>query len=554
MVLGEKNDNIIDETLVDIKNIEQMEQEKQREIEEDNLINEMIDDILNSYNDNNDNNNNNNDNNDNQIDNAIPQVNINLAQPNHEIQNENGEQRIEQENEEQNDNVEENNNNDLENNEINNNNVQQHPQPQPEPDPEPDPEPEKKQPEPNKEDPNKKEEPKKEQDNDGAKPDEEKELQGAIDAINSQVNLTMFMNRLNTFNKMFKTGVDANQFIDSVTGAWELLQSEDRDTRTDGYVMLGEAFRNTLSYAFTVEEEQSYKEHRLPEYNEIITSANELLRVAMFTFTDMYSDPEKKHLFKSTICGGLTAKDMAALTAGESLWNMDQRSDKAWEYQSADAKSIAEQWLNGSDKPYEKLIEEMNVLVEMGKNSISESNRREVYNKLAAAEWMLLNNEKMMIESADDPLKKIPNWNNRYWKATVQAREALGIPKHISMRELIQGDYAASSKAITDKNYNARQIQDHVLDPEVRDMVDSMEVQQSEFTIQRESIKTNHPSNREENENQNDEPEADRYLYYVREADEIKLMKEAPIGKEFIVDKDLEKANTINRDYELDFK
>lgn len=379
-------------------------------------------------------------------------------------------------------------------------------------------------------------------------PKKEDELQSAIDAINSSVNLTMFMNKLNTFNSMFKTDIDANKFIDSLTGAWELLQSNNRDKRTDGYVMLGDAFRETLKNAFSVEEEQAYKEHRLPEYNEIIVSANELLRVGMFTFTDLYSNNSHKHLFKSTICGSLTAKDMAALTGKSDLWGMDQKSDKAWEIQSADAKAIANQWLESGDKPFDKLIEEMNALIELGKNGIAERNNKDIYNKLAAAEWILVNNEQMMTENPNDPLNKMPDWGNKYWKATIQARDALGIPKHISMRELIQGDYAESSKAVTNKNYNEKQIEEHVLDPEVRSMVDSMEVQASEFTIQRESIKTHHPGN-EERVNNIDDPDADRIKYYVYEVDEIRLMKEAPIGKDFILEDDLNKQVSMNKDY-----
>ena len=441
------------------------------------------------------------------------------------------------------------------NNDNNNNNAEgenQHEEPPKEEPPKEEPpkeEPPKEEPpkeEPPKEEPPKEEPPKEEPPKE--EPKKEDDLQSAIDAINSSVNLTMFMNKLNTFNSMFKTDIDANKFIDSLTGAWELLQSNNRDKRTDGYVMLGDAFRETLKNAFSVEEEQAYKEHRLPEYNEIIVSANELLRVGMFTFTDLYSDNSHKHLFKPTICGSLTAKDMAALTGKSDLWGMDQKSDKAWEIQSADAKAIANQWLESGDKPFDKLIEEMNALIELGKNGIAERNNKDIYNKLAAAEWILVNNEQMMTENPNDPLNKMPDWGNKYWKATIQARDALGIPKHISMRELIQGDYAESSKAVTNKNYNEKQIEEHVLDPEVRSMVDSMEVQASEFTIQRESIKTHHPSN-EERVNNIDDPDADRIKYYVYEVDEIRLMKEAPIGKDFILEDDLNKQVSMNKDY-----
>ena len=463
-------------------------------------------------------------------------------------------------------------------------------------------------------------------DNADKKAQEAKELENANESIDESVKITMFMDKLNTYNSMFKTNIDANKFVYSVTSAWALLQSNERDVRTDGWATLGNVFRDTLKEAFAVERALSYKEHRLPDYAEIIRSTNYLLRVAMFNFTDLYSNKEKAYLFKSTAFGGLTAKDMAKLiTWKESeltdlddekiisnedektenkefklddtekiinnekhsiisdnkldeeggnllfdpeitkdaekkdlvnnhkkvkdeaekkaektekdLWSMDQKSDEAWEIQSAEAKDIAAEWQK-AEQPYEKLINEMNALAERGKNSIAEVDHREIYNKLAAAEWMLINNDEMMIESSENPGEKIPNWGNKYWKAIIQTREALGIPKHTSIRELIQGDYAESSKAANDMNFNERQIEDHVLDAEVRGMFDSMESQRSEFTIQSEDIKLYHPV---DDLSADFDPNAIRYRYPVNEENELIKHRNSKKENNFIIDKDTHK-------------
>ena len=362
--------------------------------------------------------------------------------------------------------------------------------------------------------------------------------------IDSEVNATMFTNKLNTFNSMFKTNIDANNFIFSVTEAWKLMKMNDKQKQTEGQKLIGDVFKDTLKKAFDAEKELSYGEHRLPEFSEIVLSANELLRVSMFTFTDLYTDRKSASLFEPTAFGGVSAKDIANLTSGESLWSIDQRSDKAWEIQSASAKDIANNWLS-ENKPYEKMINEMNALIDKGKNGIAETNRKDVLNNLAAAEWLLLNNDKMMIDNPEDPLDRVPNWGNRYWKAITAAREALGIPKHISMRDLIQGDYAESSKAVNNPKYNETQIEEQVLDPDVREVYDSMEAQKSEFTIQRAGIVTSHPIN--ENRINDIEMKEDRVPYPIPELDERKNLLEAPKENNFVIERVAETKIEMNK-------
>ena len=42
----------------------------------------------------------------------------------------------------------------------------------------------------------------------------------------------------------------------------------------------------------------------------------------------------QEYFFEKTAFGGMNSKEIAELTKGESLWDMDQKSDEAWEIQS----------------------------------------------------------------------------------------------------------------------------------------------------------------------------------------------------------------------------
>jgi len=380
---------------------------------------------------------------------------------------------------------------------------------------------------------------------------EEKKVETA--KINDSANITVFINKLKTFNDMYKLNISADAFAASVTDFWTNMRGGDEKKQAEGKKMLNELFKDTLKKAFDVEKEVSYDEHRLPDYNEIIKSSNELLRVSMFAFTDLYHDSKSAALFEPTAFGGLEAKEMAELTAGKSRWNMDQKSDEAWEIQAEAAKNIAEQWL-GDSKPYEKMINEMSALVEANEKGIIE--RREMLNKLAAAEWLLINNEKMMVENPEDPLNPIPNWGNRYWKAITSARESLGIQKHTSMREVIQGEYAASAKAATSVPYVTSQIRDYVLDPDVREVYDSIDVQKEQLATQSAAViltEEPKPELKAEETNQelttgNDKEKTARELMMeelririsVRSEDQREIMKNEPKSFNFIVDKSVE--------------
>ena len=363
-----------------------------------------------------------------------------------------------------------------------------------------------------------------------------------IDALNVEpqeidngVSSTVFVNALGTFNAMYKLGINPDSFALAVNEAWTLLKSGNEQKKADGQKMLGDLFKDTLKQAFDIEKEVAYDEHRLPEYAEIIKSSNELLRASMFAFTDLYHNPKSAVLFASTACGGLNAKDMAELTIGDSLWSMDQKSDEAWELQSKDAKKLADKWLT-EDKPYEKMIGEMKALVEANKNGAID--RKEILTKLTAAEWLLVNNDKMMIDDPEDPLNKLPNWGNRYWKALTEARESLGIDKHTSMRDLIQGDYAASAKAVISAAYNEAQINDYVLDPAAREIYDSMELQKERFATQSAAVTLTEPIN-EKNVGEVEMTE-DRVPFPIKELDERTIMKNQPKNYDFVIERTAE--------------
>ena len=180
-------------------------------------------------------------------------------------------------------------------------------------------------------------------------------------------------------------------------------------------------------------------------------------------------------------------------------------------------------WLQEND-PYEKMIKELDALRKEAKDHGSVNGRNAIL-RLAAAEWLLVNNEKMMIEDPYDPIKPIPNWGNRYWKAIADTREALGINKHTSMRDLIQNEYASAAKAAKSRAYNEKQFSDHVLDPKVHAAFDSMEKQTEQFAMQNAALEFVDKENQKKVDNL--VMSSDRVNFPVPEQDESKLMKMA---------------------------
>ena len=352
-------------------------------------------------------------------------------------------------------------------------------------------------------------------------------------AIDDSAKAAVFMEKVAAFGKMYKVNINANNFAFYTNEAWTLMKSGDARRVAHGQKMLSALMKHTLNPAFRVERDLSYNEHRLPDYTEITKSANELMRAAISAFTDLYHDPDSAALFESTAFGGLKEDEIAEFTQGDSLWKMDQKSDEAWEIQSKEAKDIAASWQKEA-RPFEKMIKEMNALVSGFKENGS-YDRREVRLKLAAAEWLLVNDPRMMIEDPEDPINPIPNWGNRYWKTLTQTREALGIDKHTSMRDLIQEEYAAAAKAVNSSAYNKTQIKENVLDPEARSKCDSMEMQKEQFATQSAHATLIAPKN--EKTTDEDLLTTDRVQISIKFLDQREIMKNEPKNYDFVVER-----------------
>jgi hypothetical protein len=351
----------------------------------------------------------------------------------------------------------------------------------------------------------------------------------------------MFKDALKTFNDMYNTKFDGEHIKNEVKDAWKYMTGADESQHATGKRILSNLYNQILSEAFDVEKKAAYEERRAPDYTDVVKGANDLIRTTMFTHTDLYHKNKDKNLFDETSFGGLNAEDMYELVEGESKWDMDQRSDAAWDIQSQPAKDIADQWLK-EDKPYEKMINEMNSLAAAKKNGTLDN--KAIHDRIAAAEWLLINNDKMVIENPEDPLNKMPNWGNRYWKAIIHAREELGIPKHVSMREIIQGDYAEMKNTATNKSYIERQFNEQVLDPEQRKLYDSKEKQAEQYSIYRGKFAAEDPEKQKKVDdllkNQN------RVKIIVDSEDETKKLKTAVRNNDFIVDKTHKKEVTIS--------
>ena len=304
----------------------------------------------------------------------------------------------------------------------------------------------------------------------------------------------MFVNQLKTFNDMYKTKISRDKLASTLSDAWTMLTDESAEKKAEGKKLMNGLFNAMLEHAFEVERTTAYKEGRLPEYSEIASNGNKLLRAAMFSFTDMYRDKSRAALFEETAFGGMTKEEMTSLTGLDELWSLDQKSDEAWEIQAKGAKDIASVWQKKSN-PCQTVVNEMNELKNKSLQGLVK--RKDVLDKLAAAEWLRLNDDNMVVIDPDDPYNRTPKWNNRYWKAITEAREAIGIPKHISVRELIQGNYGVMQQTVKNANYHKDHFETELFSQEKRASVDSMDKQKEEFNLQSAKIALDKAPNEE---------------------------------------------------------
>lgn len=336
----------------------------------------------------------------------------------------------------------------------------------------------------------------------------------------------MFVNQLKTFNDMYKTKISRDKLVSTLSDAWTMLTDEDQEKKAEGKKLLNGLFEAMLEHAYDVERKTAYKEGRLPEYSEIASNGNKLLRAAMFSFTDMYRDKSRAALFEQTAFGGMTKEEMSKMTGLDELWSLDQKSDEAWEIQANEAKDIASVWQKKSN-PCQTVVNEMNDL--KTKSLQGSVKRKEVLDKLAAAEWLLLNDDNMVVIDPDDPYNRTPKWNNRYWKAITEAREAIGIPKHISVRDLIQGNYSVMQQTMKNVNYHKDHFETELFSQEKRANVDSMDKQKEEFGLQSAKIALD----REPNEERLKDMKLDENRTRISIVEEDEYLKAKTMPKDF---------------------
>jgi hypothetical protein len=68
------------------------------------------------------------------------------------------------------------------------------------------------------------------------------------------------------------------------------------------------------------------------------------------------------------------------------------------------------------------------------------------------------------------------------------------------VRELIQGEYAETAKAVVSAKYNETHFNDYLLAPEIRSQYDSMDIQKEQFATQIEAVVISDPNTEKTNE------------------------------------------------------
>ena len=110
------------------------------------------------------------------------------------------------------------------------------------------------------------------------------------------------------------------------------------------------------------------------------------------------------------------------------------------------------------------------------------------------------------------------------------------------MRDMIQADYAASAKAVNNRNYNLTQINYYFLDKDVRELADSRDVQMEQFAIQGAAVKLTKP---QENKELEDDMTATRQRHPVEQLNERNIMKNEPKNDKWILEEVAHQELTI---------
>ena len=123
--------------------------------------------------------------------------------------------------------------------------------------------------------------------------------------------------------------------------------------------MFNQLFKDTLKQAFDIEKDAAYNGHRIPEYQEITKSANDLLRASMFAFTSIYVANSREKLFDAVTLRNKTANGDNEIIKGGRVWDMVQKSVK--ESPNLHLRSIANKWL-AEKNSYEAMTNELNAI------------------------------------------------------------------------------------------------------------------------------------------------------------------------------------------------
>lgn len=339
--------------------------------------------------------------------------------------------------------------------------------------------------------------------------------------IDSEKNAEFFGERIKTYNTMYGLSISSGILLEDVNDAWWDMIDEDKETVKAGEEKLRNIFLGIVSQAVKIEKQRSYEQVKPPEFEEIVKSTNELLRAAMFAATDLFTNKARKDMFEKTFLGGVDPAQLSEKMKRDGNWRYDQRGDVAWEKQSMEAINIAIGW-SEKEHPINEMLKALKGLeIDFEKGLF---NQREAFNILAAAERLLMEQSDCMIEDVDNPGEKIPKWNHPDWKALVDCRDKLGIPRYASMRDLIQSEYHNMSKTM-DNAYLKEVFEKEIVSEKAREG-DSLETLKEQFTINKATMHIDDVFNEKEVMDAN--MEKDKEPIIVKECDENLIQKNMP--------------------------
>lgn len=361
-----------------------------------------------------------------------------------------------------------------------------------------------------------------------AGPQEEKKAANEPKPDNTNA-IAVYKKAVDGYNKAHGTQIDADAFASDLVEAWQKISSGSEIVKDNGLRMLRYSFEGLLKQTFEAEARESYINCKEASFANVAKETNDLMRTAMFAYTDVYTGRDNDKIYKSTVFGGMNSEQIANVAASRTAWQGDQKSDEAWEKQSAEARKIASDWKNTAD-PYATMIENLKELNDIKSfYELDDDRQRDIINKLAAAECMLMSDSSMMVDDPDNPYAKVPDWSNRNWKSLAYTREKIGVSKFTSMREIIQGAYAATKPVSSNRDIIQKETSALLFNEkgEPRAEIDSINVKTEELA--RESVHmAESRAAADMNDRMNAEKTEERVPIYIPEADDKVINKDVP--------------------------